>query len=94
MREGPQQPADRQAEAEAAALRAQDDASARAAAERFDAQAMVGHRLEEARAYYLGQDFPVVMVEVEGGSSVHSLMRERVRLIVNREGIVVEAYLG
>jgi hypothetical protein len=79
---------------QAEALRAQYDAGALAAAARFDAEAMVGHGVEEARAYYLGHGFPVVMVEQEGGSSVLSLMRQRVRLVVNTDGIVVEAHLG
>lgn len=104
MKEVPKQPRDPRTgagagtdagtDAEAKALRAQDDASAADAAERFDAEAMVGHPLQEARAYYLRHDFPVVMVEREGGSSVHSLMKERVRLVVNTDGIVVEPCLG
>ncbi len=94
MNEGPRQPTDPQAEAEAEALQEQHDASARAAAERFDSEAMVGRPVEQARAYYLGLGFPVVMVEEEGGSSVLSLMRERVRLVVNTDGLVVDAYLA
>ena len=94
MREGPKQSRDPQAEAEAEALQAHYDASARAAAARFDAEAMVGHGMEEAKSYYLAHGFPVVICEQQGGSSVLSLMRERVRLVVNTDGIVVEAYLG
>jgi hypothetical protein len=61
---------------------------------RFDAEAMVGHPAVEAKAHYLALGFPVVLVEPEHGSSVLSLMRERVRLRVNAEGIVVAAFLG
>ena len=94
MGEGPKRPRDPRAEAEAEALRAREDVSARAAAARLDAVAMIGHGMAEAKSYYLAQGFPVVMVEPEGGSSVLSLMRERVRLVVNPDGIVVDAYLG
>jgi hypothetical protein len=94
MSEAPKQPRDLQAEAVASVLNSQQDAAAQAAAARFNAEAMVGHVVEEARAYYLSQGFPVVMVEQAGGSSVLSLMRQRVRLVVNEDGIVVEAYLG
>jgi hypothetical protein len=88
------QPRDLHAEAEAAVARAEEDARARAARRRFDPRAMVGHPLEEARAYYLAQGFPVVMTERAGGGSVLSLMRERVRLVVDADGIVVDAYLA
>jgi hypothetical protein len=92
MEAEPKQPRDLRAEAEA--LPAQCDASAGAAAARFDATAMVGYPADEAKAYYLGLGFPVVMVEPEGGSSVHSLMKERVRLVVNAAGLVVDAFLA
>lgn len=88
------QPRDLQAEAAAAVARAEEDASAGAARKRFDPRAMVGHPSEEARAYYLAQGFPVVMTERAGGGSVLSLMRERVRLVVDADGLVVSAYLA
>jgi len=94
MSEPPKLPGDRRAEGEGADLQAEFEASARAAAERFDAGAKVGHPLAEAQAYYRDQGFPVQMVIPEGGSSVLSYMPERVRLIVSAEGNVIEAYLG
>ncbi len=61
---------------------------------RFDAEAMLGHPVEEAEAYYLGLGFPIVMVIPEHGSSPHSLIRERVRLVVSADGLVIEAFLA
>jgi hypothetical protein len=89
-----EQPEDQDGEWEAEALQGRADAGAWAAAERFDPEAMIGHPADEARAYYLALGFPVVMIEAEHGSSVLSLMRERVRLRVSTQGIVVEAFLG
>ena len=87
-----EQPEDPDGVFEAEAVQGRADASAWAAAEKFDANAMIGHPADEARAYYLALGFPVVAIE--HGSSVLSLMRERVRLRVNAQGLVVEASLG
>jgi hypothetical protein len=88
------QPRELRAEAEAAVIQARHDASAEAAARRFDPSAMVGQPAGQARAYYLEQGYPVVTLEHVGGSSVASLMRERVRLTVDGDGVVVSARLG
>jgi hypothetical protein len=68
------------------------DEEASAARPRFDAEAMIGHPVQEAATHYGAQGF-VVMIVAEGGASVLSFMANRVRL-VDRDGIVVEAYLG
>jgi hypothetical protein len=63
-----------------------------AARARFDAEAMIGRPVTQAAEHYREQGF-VVMVVREDGASVLSFMANRVRLI-DRDGVVAEAYLG
>jgi hypothetical protein len=87
------QPRDRRAEAKAAAERAQEDARAAAARRRFDSKAMLGRPVEEAKSYYVEQGFPV-KVESIGGAADLSWFPERVRLVIDADGLVARAYLG
>lgn len=64
----------------------------RATRGRFDAEAMIGHPVSAAAEHYRAQGFAVMVVR-EGGASILSFMANRVRLI-DRDGVVVEAYLG
>jgi hypothetical protein len=54
---------------------------------------MLGRPVEEARVYYLAQGFPV-KVESIGGATDLSWFPERVRLVIDAEGLVAKAYLG
>jgi hypothetical protein len=67
-------------------------AEARSAEGRLDRTALVGKPVEEAKAWCLAHDFPVLVEQVPG-STVLSFMPGRVRLWV-QNGIVAEVHLG